>query len=298
MIWLLFAVLSPALHGFANILDTYLANRLLKSPWTLAFYSTAFNSLFLPLVWLIEKPSFLPLTLWPVCLLIAAIEVGYLYPYYRALHAEDTSVVSSLFDLGRISVPLFAFLLVGETLGPMQYAGFFLLILASTLLTVEGGEKWHLNAAFWYMLVCSTLLSLEAVLYKYVFTQVSWSTGFVWPTLMSFIFSMGLLLIPRERRSIIKQFSRLRGIAPVFILEEFLTFGGTAVATYVIDQIPVTLKESVSSFQPFFVLLYALIFRRYFPKLFKERVDGKRVFKKLFFFAVMVVGIWLVMSGT
>jgi len=294
MLWILVAFINPVLHGFANVLDNYLTNKLFKSVWTLAFYSTCFNVLFLPLVLLIEIPGLPPTSLLPFFFLIAIIEVLYLFPYYKAMQVDDTSVVSSLFSLGRIFVPIFAFLFVGEVLQFTQYLGSLVIVLGGAALTLNNHGTLRLNKSFFYMFVCSALLAIEAVVYKYLFESVSWSTGFVWTTLFSAAIIIGFLLVPKIRRDVKEQTGNLKRNAPVFAFEELLTFGGSAASTYAISLVPVTLAKSIGAFQPFFVLVYALVLGRFFPQMFHENIDRRSLVKKFLLFAIMVIGIILV----
>jgi hypothetical protein len=86
----------------------------------------------------------------------------------------------------------------------------------------------------------------------------------------------------------------LKSNIPVFALEELLTFGGSVASTYAISLVPVTLAKSIGAFQPFFVLVYALILGKSFPQMFRENVDCRSVVKKLMLFAIMVIGIILI----
>ncbi|MEK7609936.1 MAG: DMT family transporter [Patescibacteria group bacterium] len=294
MYWILIAFIAPILHGFANILDNYLTNKLFKNIWTLTFYSAFFNVLFLPLVLFIEIPGIPPASTFLFFLIVGAIDVLYLFPYYKALQSDDTSIVTTLFSLGKIFVPIFAFLFVGEKLQLTQYLGFFIIILGSVSLTLNNHGALRLNKSFFYMLLCSLLLAIEAVVYKYLFENVGWSTGFVWATVVSAIFALSFLFIPKIRRNIYQHTRDLRHNAPVFAFEEFLTFGGSVASTYAISLVSVTLEKSVSAFQPLFVLIYALVLGRFFPHLFREHVDRRSVFKKFLIFAIMIVGIVLV----
>ncbi|HCC23884.1 TPA: hypothetical protein DF272_06955 [Candidatus Falkowbacteria bacterium] len=296
MLWIFIAFIGPILHGFANVLDNYLTNKLFKSVWTLTFYSTFFNILFLPLVLLVDIPGLPPVPLLPFFFLVALIEVLYLYPYYKALQSDDTSVVSSLFSLGKIFVPIFAFLLVGEVLTLTQYLGFFIIILGGAALTLSNHGAFRFNKAFFYMLACSILLAIEAVVYKYLFENISWSTGFFWATLFSSVIIFCFLFVPKLRRDIRLQTNDLKRNAPVFALEEFLTFGGSAASTFAISLVPVTLAKSIDAFQPFFVLVYALVLGKSFPRMFRESVDLRSVIKKFIFFTIMVIGIILIVS--
>ncbi len=297
MHWILIALITPVLHGFANILDNYLANRLFKNLWTLVFYSSFLNVIFLPFVFLIQSPGLPPLYLLPWFLLIGLIEVLYLFPYYKSLQTEDTSIITALFSLGRIFVPILAYLMVGEVLTFTQYLGFFIIILASAVATFNGKARLRFNASFFYMILCSVMLAGEGVIYKYLFENVSWSTGFVWPVIFSFLIALCFLFIPKSRRDIIGERKVFTKNLPVFATEEILTFAGTGAAVYAISLVPVTLAKSIGSFQPFVVLIYAMIFGRFFPKLFKEKVDRRSVVKKMIVFVIMICGVVLVVRG-
>ncbi len=294
--WILIAFLNPVLHGFANVLDNYLTNKLFKSAWTLTFYSTIFNVLFLPIVLLIQIPGLPPVHLLPFFFAIALIEVFYLYPYYKALQSDDTSVVSSLFSLGRIFVPILAFMFVGEVLQFNQYLGFFIIIFASAALTLNNHGTLRLNKSFFYMMFCSVLLAVETVMYKYIFENVSWSTGFVWTGVLSSIIVLFFLMVPKIRQNIMGQTSDLKQNLHLFMFQEFSSFAGSAALTLAISLVPVTLAAGIESSQPFFVLIYALLFGRSYSRLFKEGIDRRSVFKKTLLFLIMLLGIILIVK--
>lgn len=43
MLWILFALLNPAFHAGANILDDILARKQMTNTWALIFYTSLFN---------------------------------------------------------------------------------------------------------------------------------------------------------------------------------------------------------------------------------------------------------------
>ena len=129
MYWIIFALLEPFFHGFANVIDNHFTNNLFKKTTTLVFFASFTNILFLPIIFLLDFPSFITPSQIPFFIILGLTGIGYLYPYYKALQNDDTSIVVSLFSLGKIFVPLLAFLLVGEILAISQYIGFFVVIL-------------------------------------------------------------------------------------------------------------------------------------------------------------------------
>jgi drug/metabolite transporter (DMT)-like permease len=295
MSWLLFALLAPMAYGGSNVLDNYLASKLFKNVWTLTVYSTLFNTFFALFIFLVATPGLPPVSLIPFLILVGFIETVYLYPYYKALQHDDTSIVASLFTLGRVLVPILAFFLVGETLQWHHYLGFLVITLGSAALTVNGDSgKFRLNASFWYMLICSLLLSVEVVIYKYLFEQLNWSTGFFWITISVLPTVACLLLVPSIRKNVVKERRVFKKHFWIFGLEEFFNFIGAASATYAISLAPVTLVKGIGALQPMFVLLYAVILARFFPKVFSEHTNLKNLFKKGLLFAIMVIGVVLV----
>ena len=142
MLWLLFALIPAVGDGLGNIIDGHLSNKKFHNPWILLFYSGIMELLFLPFLLLYRLPvifSFKIMLFFPI---IAFLDFLTLIFYYKALREDDTSIVASLFSLGKIFVPILAFFVVGERLSPLQYLAFFIIIFASTLLTAtnDGGK--------------------------------------------------------------------------------------------------------------------------------------------------------------
>lgn len=296
MYWIIFALLEPFLHGLANVIDNHFTNNLFKKTTTLVFFASFTNVLFLPIIFILDFPSLITPSQIPFFIILGVTGIGYLYPYYKALQNDDTSVVVSLFSLGKIFVPLFAFFLVGEILDPLQYLGFFVVILGATLLTLNGKQKFSLNNSFFWMILCTFIIAFEVVIYKYIFNLMSWGTGFTWATLFSFLFALPLIFIAKTRKNIFSQIKTFKANFKLFALEEFLTFGGSAASTFAISLTSVTFVSAISSFQPVVALLYALVLGRFFPKVFKEDVTIISIIKKLILFVVMVLGVIIILS--
>jgi len=295
MYWIIFALLTPILHGFSNVIDNHFTNNLFKKTTTLVFFASFTNVLFLPLIFLLDFPLLITFSQIPLFIILGLTGVGYLYPYYKALQNDDTSIVVSLFSLGKIFVPLFAFFMVGEKLSFLQYIGFLAVIVGATLLTISGKRKFYFNNSFFWMILCTIILAFEAVIYKYVFTFMSWGTGFTWSTIFSFIFALSFLFITKTRKNIFSQIKTFKNNFWVFSLEEFLTFGGSATFTFAISLTSVTLVSAIGSFQPVFVLLYTLILGSFFPKVFKENITSASISKKLVMFLIMILGATLIL---
>jgi uncharacterized membrane protein len=109
LIGIIIAFFTPVLHGWANVLDSYLSNTLFKRLTTLIFFSAAINVLFLPCIWIFGLPHILSTQVLGFTILISVIDILYQYPYYLALKKADTSIVVSMFCFGEILVPFLPF---------------------------------------------------------------------------------------------------------------------------------------------------------------------------------------------
>ena len=106
---LLIAFLSPFFEALSDVIESLLSNKTFKHQTTMIFYVSMMNFVFLPLIFLLGTPS-VPVkeSLW-FYLILAIIDVTYLYPFYSAMKVIDTSIVSALFALGEVIVPILSY---------------------------------------------------------------------------------------------------------------------------------------------------------------------------------------------
>ncbi|MBI4991668.1 MAG: EamA family transporter [Candidatus Harrisonbacteria bacterium] len=294
--WLLIAFLAPAFYALSNVLDNFLVNQKFKNPTTLAFYTSLFNLLFLPLVFIFFKPVMPSAAVFPILFLLGFINIIYLYPYYKGLQSDDTSIAISFFSLGRIFIPILAFFIVGEVLTLFQYVGIGLLILSSTLLSLRGWkEDFRFSKAFWYIGLAAFILSFEGVLIKYLFGQgVNLGTVLVGEGGTALLLALLFLIPQRTRSDIIANVNIFRQMFPVFAAEETFTFIAFVSESYAIALASVSMAKSISMLTPFFLVFYARFLSKNLPGVFREEIDGWAIAKKALLFAIMIVGVMLI----
>ena len=294
--WLLLALLAPALWGVANTIDSELINQRFTGVYPILVFSTLLNLIFLPVIFLFAMPELPTLHLLPYFVIIGALDTVYRYPYYKALKADETSIVTALWSLGRIFVPLLAFLVVGEKLQPLHYVAFFLIVLAGSLLTLKGSFKeMRVNSSLYWMILAAFLTSCETVIWKLLFEQTTWSTGFLWSGLLgSLPIVLATLCVPVLRRQVQSQVGAFHATIIPLAIEEAFTFVAGMIYTLALSLAPATLVNGVGSVQPFIVLFYAFILQKFTKYKPKEEVATCSVIKKVVLFAVMAVGIVLI----
>ncbi len=227
---------------------------------------------------------------------VALTNLLYLYPYYTSLKVEDTSIVSAFFSFGKIIIPIFAFVFVGELLKVREYIGIAIIILGNILLAFhQTKSKIRLSKAFYLILLASVILATDGVLFKYMFDHgVTWSTAVGGQLLFSGIFGVLFLLsFKKTRKLIFQDKQKYRSLGGLFFVEELFTFLAIACETYAISLAPVSLVKSVGMTIPIFILSYTVVVKRFKPKVFHENTHRSVFIKKALVFSLIIAGLIL-----
>lgn len=293
--YILVAFFAPILHSLSCIIDAHFSNSIFNKTTSLIFYATITNIIIIPFLFLFGTPT---LPSWPsltVIFIVAAIDVFYQIPYYIALRKVDTSITVALFSLGKVSVPILAYFIVGEKLSPIQYTGFGIILLSSFLLNFDR-KQLKLNIAFFLMLIVSLALSLASVLEKYCLEKVDFITLVFWMALLTTLISFSFLLIKSIRTDVANTFPKYKKKFNLFIANEVLSQGGSLAMIIALSQLPVLTIKSINSSQSIFTLLLGFALYKLFGDKFKENLKQKEVLKKLISFVFIMIGIYLVLK--
>jgi drug/metabolite transporter (DMT)-like permease len=296
--WILFAFLAPALYAVAEIFDEYLSNRIFKKVTPIVFLALVLNFVFVPVLFIIQKPVMPSAHLiWPL-IGVGLTNLLYLFPYYKSLKVEDTSIVSAFFSIGKIIIPVFAFVFIGEVLQAREYLGIAVIIFGNVLLAFHTKSgKVRLSKAFYLIILASTILAIDGILYKYMFDQgVNWSTAIGGQLLISGVLGCAFFLInPVTRKEILKERDHYKKSSTwLFFTEEIFTFLALGAEAFAISLAPVSLVKGIGMSIPIFVLLYTLIVKKYRPKAFHENTGRGAVIKKVIIFGLIILGLVLV----
>lgn len=294
--YILIAFLAPTLHALSCILDAHFSNNIFKKPSSLIFYATVTNIIVIPFLFVFGTPNIPSLSVFAVIFAIALIDVFYQVPYYIALRKVDTSITVALFSLGKISVPILAYFIVGEKLHLSQYIGFGIILLSSFLLNFDR-KKLKLNVAFFLMLIVSLALSLASVLEKYSLERVDFITLVFWMTLFTTLISISFLFIKNIHKDIKNTFPQYKKKFSLFISNEILSQGGTLAMIIALSQLPVLTIKSINSSQSIFTLFFGFVLYKILGNKFKENLKPAEVIKKLISFVFIMLGIYLVLKG-
>ncbi len=298
MIFLIASLLSAVFFGVAVLIESQLSNRTFKHPTTMIFYISLMNAVFLPLVLFVGLPTIPSVWAFGCYVILAAIDVVYLYPFYMSMKVIDTSIVAALFSLGKITIPFMTFLLLGEKLFLEQYIGFVIIVLASVALSIKGNRVPKLNKAFWYMLFASFLRAFYVVLEKYVLEiDDNWINMVIYPSVISGLMPFAFLLFAKWRKDIVKNFPPYVHQFGVFAINEFLCFVGGVCVVYGLSGISAVVSTAITSTQPIFMLAISYFLLKKYGIPLKEKISVQVLEKKLFCFVLIILGVILVTAG-
>lgn len=295
MFILFVALLAPFFSSFANIIECKLSNNIFKHPATMIFYISLMNCLFMPLLLFFGIPTLPAPGAVPFYFLLAFIDVAYLYPYYKAMKVIDMSIVSALFSLGQITIPIMTYLFLDERLRESQYAGFLLIIAASIVLSINDFKMPKLNRAFYYMVFVSLLRAFYVVLQKYTFKEDdNWINLIIYVNIFSFLLPFLLFLHKKSAERIRSTFAEYRKNTKVFCLNEFLCFLGGAAAVYALSKLSAVTSSAINATAPIFMLFISLALKKMFDIRVKETITPHIMIKKLICFVVIIAGVVMV----
>ena len=297
MFFLLAAFGSPLFYAFAVIIESQLSNRTFKHQTTMIFYISLMNAVFVPLVMFLGWPS-VPSTAAIVCyVLLAFLDIVYLYPYYTAMKVIDTSIVAALFSLGQITIPVMTYLWLDERLSLTQYIGFAIIIMSSIALSIKGTKIPKLNRAFYYMVGASLLRAFYVVLEKYVLIEDgNWINMVIYPNLISGFMPFVFLLVGNWRKDIVRNFPPYLHRFKIFAVNEFLCFLGLAYGVYGLSGLSPVVSTSIGATQPIFMLGLSYFILKHFGLPLKEKLTARIIMKKLYCFVLIILGVVLVVQ--
>ena len=291
LLGILVAFISPMAHAVSNIFDAAVSGTVFKRIPTTIFYINLTNILGIFCLPLFGPIHSLPVDAWLLVGVLAAINIGYQFPYFAALNRTDTSVVAALFQIEKVFIPVWAFLIVGEVLCPIQYLGFGIIILFSLLLNISRKTHIKINSGFWLMCLVAIILSFEGTFYKALLEHTDWVSAAFWVAVISFVMQFMMIFIRPVRQDIVKSFGKYRRRFGAFVFMEIFDQLGSFSPIFALSLIPVLVDSGIQSVQPIFVALYGLVLARFFGKRFHEDISRGAMIKKMLCFVMIGVGV-------
>ena len=290
--WVYFiAFLAPLFYATSVVIESFLSLSVFKRPIVMLFFVSLTNALFTPLILTFGTPSIPEIYSIYIYFIIACIDIAYLYPYYVSFKKTDTSVISSLFSLGKIFVPCLSFILLRDVLSVSQYIGFAIIIFTSLLLNWQSNVKFRINKAFYLMFLSSFLLACRICLAKYAIeTDHNVVNVLLYPNLISGLIPFSFLLFGNNMKEIKQKFRVYKKQFRFFVVIEFVTFLAVTTSTIALEYLSPTISTAIEATEPLFVLGIISLIRPYSSFSFKEQENS---FKKIICFLFIIIGVVL-----
>lgn len=297
MNWVFFAVLSPAVYSVVNFVDKYILSKQIKDYRGISLFAAIMAMIFGTTFWLLFGMP--PLSASDSLLIILSGVLTFFAQvlYFKALSSEETSKIIILYQMGPILVLVLSLLFLKEVITATQFAGFFLIMLASIGVSLQGTKtKLQLSKSFFLILLNQFLWSLAGVLFKFVVDQNSFvkvvayeSWGIALGGLLLF------MLVKNIRDPFLRTFNTLRKGAiffvflneGIFIIARLLTFLALSLG-------PLSLVSVIGSTGVFFGIIFGTVLTLLAPKVFTEDISKSGLSKKIGFALLAFIGIYLI----
>ncbi len=298
MNWVLLALLAPAIYAAVNFIDKHLVSNEIKDYSVMPIYTAFVAFIAGGLFWFFTGQPILAPRDALIVIATGIITVWSLFLYFKALADEETTTIIILFQTLPIFSLIFGYFILGETISPMQFLGFILVIGAALGVTMKPKQKGEkiISQAFFLILAFNILWALAGVLIKFAinansFSQIlsyeSW--GIAIGGALVFIF------VPGIRKNFMKSLKQIktRVLAILFVNEGiFVIAKSISFSAFALG--PVALVSVLNSTQVFYGILYGIFLTKALPKLFKEDISKEGIIKKIGFAIIMFVGIVLI----
>lgn len=293
MNWVMFVIIASALSGFCNIIDQILRKKHIKDSIVLSIYF-GFSGLLLLLIPLFKEIAIPPLFNILILLVVGIFWIFGATLYVYSISVEEVSRVIPLWEISPIFVLLMAFLFLGERLTSSQLLAFFLILAGCFLISLKNVRGlFKLSRAFFPMILSGFMFAVTNILIKFMYSKMDFWTTLVWLGLGQVIASLLILLFKKHRTNFIKSIKSLKPkIAGALVANESIAVIARIFYNYALLLGPVSLVYVLSGTSSFFVLLYAILFSVFLPKLVKEDIGKKVLLTKIIAIILIFIGLY------
>jgi drug/metabolite transporter (DMT)-like permease len=295
--WVSIAILSAAVLGTVNIIDSHLLSRRMPS----------LASFLLPVGTIALIYGLVLLILFPIpegtsqLTLLVALASGFLRSVaivimLYTMRREEISRIIPVVHTYPVLVAIMAIPILGESLVFLQWLAVIIVVAGAVMVSIRkgsAGKGTWLGKSF-ALLICSSLLMAAAnIASKYALAYIS-----PWNMFCLSAFCISLLFLPLSLR--LSTFNQLRQIQhqglvlPLLIFNETLALAGVMLALWAIKQGPVSLVAPILGTRPIFVFMSALILSRISPMFLEWHWTRATLALRFVAIAMIVAGVAII----
>ena len=283
IISLFFAIISPFIWGFMNLIDKFIISHRVKNVQSFAFIAAFINFLSGIVLALFLSWNYNLKDLFPS--LISGIIMGtQFYIYYLIVEKEDSSNYVSLIYSYPLVVGLLSYFFLNEKLPLIAYFGMILIILGITLLSLKS-NKLKIKIFSWMMLYMIISTAVYEFFIKMSTNNLPELNGLAITIGICGLVALPLALNKKIRKWISKEFKHI----PWALFSEALTFLGILTTYYAMTGLPATIVSSIAAIQPLAVLFMEKVFHFFNIKI----AVNPSIRKRLLPISLIVLGVIL-----
>lgn len=294
--WLLFAALAPFCWGTANVLDSAVRRRFIKNDYAMVWIFGMARLVFIvPILLFMGDLQAVAKTDLFFMLLAGFLWLVPFVFYYKAIEFEELSRVVILLQMLPLCIPLVAYVVIGETLNPMQWIAFAFLLSGGVLASVKAiGGKFRLSRALPMMFFACILWALSDVLFKkYAGAFGTFWNAFLWYLAGGLVFSVPFFFVRKGREFIQKHFSNLpRRVWWFFGFDLLIGMSGSLAMTYALTMGTVSLTAVLMGIQPLIAFGMSFLLRPFIPEIEPEDTATGVLVKKGLSLALIITGLF------
>ncbi len=292
MNWTSTAILSAAISGIVNIIDSHLLSRRMPSLRAFLLPVGILHIIYaLPLFYLFPLPEGISVRTVLVAVVSAILNTAAVTIMLYSLKREEVSRVIPVVYTYPIFVAIMAMPLLGESLHYLEWLAIIIVVAGAVMVSFRqslSGAITLLGKTFLLLFVSSLLMAMANITSKYVLAFISfWNLYYISAFCMS-----GIFLIISVRSHILKQLINMKQRNPaiaLLILLELLALVAIILSYRSIQMGPVSLVSTILSSRPIFVVIFALILCRVLPT-FLEWQMGKGMLALRLIATAMIIG--------
>jgi len=294
MAWFVLALFSALGFAFSNILEKFILEKKVKNPLIL-FISGAFLQ---PLIVIFILPFILGHNISLSSILFSCL-AGFLVVLswifiYLGLVRDEASRVIAIFHVFPIFVVILAVIFLKESISLFEIGAILLAVLGAILISLKRDKLssgLKIRRIFWIALAAAAAEAFLEIVDKHILSQVSiWQLIFIGHLAEFFVALICFFLFKRLRqgtREIFANFSSLKWVV-VLHLVYFLSI---ALFLFALVGGLVSHVSAVTTIQPLFVFILALILSRFWPAFLEEKLDKKTIIIKIISIILIITGI-------
>ncbi|MDD5043383.1 MAG: DMT family transporter [Patescibacteria group bacterium] len=296
MLWLWTSFVGYFFNAVSSVINKILLGRSMPNPRIYAFLVGVLGLsgfILAPWGWSLISGYWMLISLVTgACFIIA------LLLFFTALRKDEASQMVTLVGATQaIIIFVLAFIFLGERLSGWQIAAFLLLVLGGIFISIDptGRGKSGQSGGVILALSAGIFFALFYILTKYIFNNLSFVDGFIWPRLGSFIAALFLLFDVETRKNLFSGGQEMTAkVYLIFLGGQILGALSFVFINYAISLASVTLVNALQGAQYAFVFILALLLMSRFTNLLKEQMAPRVILQRVIAIVIIGVGIAII----